>query len=266
MAYQKYESDQSIHSMTTRQLRLYIKTMAEDAEKRIKTMDIESADKATKEAILDITYANGKVKYSTSNMDKAQMREYAYSLRTFNMMDTESKYARKTDWEKNKSRYESFVRNRIAEGDTYWNQYKTEKGNISKKGYEDYKQYIGFMKEIESVKYQFTYKTLKQYGINQMQTGDESQKRLKAMSKILNKVYTQSKNKHLTTSQLIDQFNLEWDDYVESHSFTPEKPKLKATKYKKPNVPKVKKPKKKSSGTVQTKTVRKMKTHGTVHE
>lgn len=265
MAFQEYESDQSIHSMTTRQLRLYIRNMAENAQNRLDTLDIDNADKAIKEAVSDITYRNGKVKYSTSNMDKAEMREYAYALRTFNMLDTESGYAQKTDWQKNKSRYETFVRNRIAEGDTYWNQYKTEKGNISKKGYDDYKEYIGFMKEIESVKYQFTYKTIKQYGINQMQTGEESSKRLKAMSKLLNKVYTESKGSHLTTSQLIDKFNLEWDDYVESHDFAPEKPKLKATKYKKPNVPKVKKPKTTASGTVQTKTVRKMKTNATVH-
>ena len=265
MAYKAYEEDQSIHSMTTRQLRLYIKNMATDAQKRVDTLDASKADKALKESLDYITGRSGKVKLSTSYMDKAQMREYAYALRTFSLLDTESKQAQKTDWQKNKSRYESFVKNRIAEGDSYWKQYKTEKGNISKRGYEDYKQYIGFMKEIESIKYQFTYKTLKQYGVNELQSGDESGARLKAMSKILNRVYTESKGKGLNTSQLIDKFNLEWDDYQESHPIRTQ-PKIKATKYQKPTVPKVKKSKSSSSSSIKTKTVRKMKTHGTVHK
>lgn len=258
MAYQEYESDQSIHSMTTRQLRLYIANMATDAQSRLDSLDKASADRALRESISSITNRSGKVIRSTSNMNKAEMREYAYALRTFSQLDTESGVAQKTEWQKNKARYEKFVQNRIAEGDSYWEQYKTPKGNISKKGYEDYKEFIGFMKEIESIKYQFTYKTIKQYGVNQMQTGDESKARLRAMSKLLNKVYAESKGKHMTTSQLIDRFNLEWDDYVESHDFGSEKPrstKVKAPKYKK----------KQSSSNITVKTARKMKTHGTVH-
>lgn len=259
MAFQHYESDQSIHSMTTRQLRLYISDMATEAQSRLDSLDTGSADRALRESISSITNRSGKVMRSTSNMDKAQMREYAYALRTFNAMDTDSGFAQRTEWQKNKSRYESFIRNRIAEGDIYWEQYKTSKGNISKKGYEDYKQFIGFMKEIESVKYQFTYKTIKQYGVNQMQSGEESKARLKAMSKLLNKVYTESKGKGYTTSQLIDRFNMEWDDYVETHDFSQAKPKLKA--------PKIKTTKKKaSSSNVKAKQGRKMKTHGSVRK
>ena len=267
MAFQEYKEDQSIHSMTTRQLRLYISRMGKEAQDRLNTMDLSKADKALKEAVSDITTRSGKVRTGSSNMDKSQMREMAYALRTFNQLDTESGYALKSEWQKNKARYEKFVQNRIDEGDEYWKQYKTEKGNISKKGYEDYKQFIGFMKEIESIKYQFTYKTLKQYGVNQMQTGGESKKRLKAMSKLLNKVYTDSKGKHLTTSQLVDQFNREWDDYVETHDFTESKPKLKAKKYKKSTVTvKVKKSgKKKSTTSVKTKVVGKMRDNAKVH-
>lgn len=261
MAFQEYESDQSIHSMTTRQLRLYISTMGKEAQSRLDSLDIEDADRALKESISAITTRSGKVRTGTSNMDKAEMREMAYALRTFNQLDTESGFALKTEWQKNKSRYESFIKNRIAEGDSYWSQYKTEKGNISKKGYEDYKQFIGFMKEIESVKYQFTYKTIKQYGINQMQTGDESKARLKAMSKMLNKVYAESKGKHLTTSQIIDRFNQEWDDYVETHDFKESAPKVKAKKY----TPSKVKREKKTSTSVKTKTVGKMRDNAKVH-
>ena len=261
MAFQEYTEDQSIHSMTTRQLRLYISTMGKEAQSRLDSLDIEDADRALKESISAITIRSGKVRTGTSNMDKAEMREMAYALRTFNQLDTESGFALKTEWQKNKSRYESFIKNRIAEGDSYWSQYKTEKGNISKKGYEDYKQFIGFMKEIESVKYQFTYKTIKQYGINQMQTGDESKARLKAMSKMLNKVYAESKGKHLTTSQIIDRFNQEWDDYVETHDFKETKPKVKAKKY----TPKKVKREKKTSTSVKTKTVGKMRDNAKVH-
>lgn len=262
MAFQEYTEDQSIHSMTTRQLRLYISQMGKEAQDRLDSLDLSKADKALKEAVSDITTRTGKVRTGSSNMDKAQMREMAYALRTFNQLDTDSGFALKTEWQKNKSRYESFVKNRIAEGDSYWQQYKTEKGNISKKGYEDYKEFIGFMKEIESIKYQFTYKTLKQYGINQMQTGDESKQRLKAMSKLLNKVYADSKGKHLTTSQLVDQFNQQWDDYVETHDFKEAKPKLKAKKY---TPSKVKTNKRKSTTSVKVKTTGKMRDNAKVH-
>ena len=261
MAFQEYESDQSIHSMTTRQLRLYISDMATEAQERLDSLDKGTADRALRESISSITNRSGKVMRSTSNMDKAQMREFAYALRTFNTMDTDSGFAHKTDWQKNKARYEKFVLNRIAEGDLYWDQFITPKGNISKKGYEDYKEFIGFMKEIESVKYQFTYKTIKQYGVNQMMSGEESKARLKAMSKLLNKVYTESKGKGYTTSQLIDRFNLEWDDYVETHDFTQEKPKVKATKYK---PKKARKPA--SSSNIKAKQGRKMKTYGSVRK
>lgn len=260
MAFQTYESDQSIHSMTTRQLRLYISEKGKEAQSRLDSLDIAGADSALKESIASITGRSGKVKLGTSNMDKAQMREMAYALRTFNSLDEDSGYALRTDWQKNKARYEKFVQNRIVEGDKYWEQYLTPKGNISKKGYEDYKQYVGFIKEIENVKYQFTYKTLKQYGVDQMMTGEESKQRLKAMSKLLNKVYTESKGKGFTTSQLIDRFNLEWDSYVETHDFKQSKPKQTAVKYTKA------KPKKqRSSSNVKVKITGKMRDNAKVH-
>lgn len=261
MAFQTYESDQSIHSMTTRQLRLYISEKGKEAQSRLDSLDVGTADRALRESIASITGRSGKVKLGTSNMDKAQMREMAYALRTFNTLDTDSGFALRTDWQKNKARYEKFVQNRIAEGDSYWKQYLTAKGNVSKKGYEDYKEYIGFIKEIENVKYQFTYKTLKQYGVDQMMSGEESKQRLKAMSKLLNKVYSESKGKGFTTSQLIDKFNLEWDEYVETHDFKTSQPKLKA-----PKIAKVKTKKQKSTtSNVKVKTTGKMRDHAKVH-
>lgn len=255
MAYQVYEEDQSIHSMTTRQLRLYIKDKAQEANERLKSLNLDLADKALKEAVDSVTQGGNKVKSSTSNMDKAQMREYAYALRTFTTMDTESGYAQKTEWQKNKARYQKFMQNRIAEGDEYWKQYQTEKGNISKKGYEDYKEYIAFLKEVESIKYQFTYKTITQYAKNQLNKEDSSA-RLKAMSKILNKVYAESKGKHMTSKELIDAFYNKWDEYEEASSRDSQK--LKAPKYKSKQT--------KSSSNVKAKQGRKMKTHGTVHK
>ena len=133
MAFQDYESDQSIHSMTTRQLRKYISENAKEAQKRIETLP-KDASKAVQEAADNIT-VHGKVLAGTSTMTKAEMREYAYSLRTFNKLDVESKYAEKSEYQQNKKRYETFIRNQIEKSgaeNQYWKKYITEKGNVSR--------------------------------------------------------------------------------------------------------------------------------------
>lgn len=254
MAVKPYESDQSIHSMTTRQLRQYISDKATEAQTRLDTLDLDTSDRAVKEAIDFITGRSGKVKRSTSNMDKAEMREYAYALRTFNLMDEDSGFAKRTEWQKNKDRYEKFIRNRINEDkNSYWKQYLTEKGNVSKRGYEDYKEYIDFIKSIQDVKYQYTYKTLTKYATGEM---GADRAKLKDMSKILNKVYKDSKGMHLTTSQLVDKFNQEWEDFIDKSTNKASKPK---------SIPSSKRKKQRSSSNVKTKTVGKMKTNVSVH-
>lgn len=252
MAVKPYDEDQSIHSMTTRQLRQYISDKATEAQNRIDSPGFDGSDKATSEMLDFITKGN-KVKRSTSYMDKAQMREYAYALRTFNMMDEESDFARRTQWQKDKARYNKFIENRIAqEGkDSYWAQYLTEKGNVSKRGYEDYKQYIEFIKAIQDVKYQYTYKTLTTKALNAMEKGQPED--LRNMAKILNKVYKESKGLHMTTSQLVDKFEIAWDAQLEKA-----KPKPK-------QVPSSKRSKKKSSSNVKTKTVGKLRDNAKVH-
>ena len=252
MAVKPYDEDQSIHSMTTRQLRQYISDKATEAQNRIDSPGFDGSDKATSE-MMDFITKGGKVKRSTSNMDKAQMREYAYALRTFNMMDEESDFARRTLWQKDKARYNKFIENRIAqEGkDSYWAQYLTSKGNVSKRGYEDYKQYIEFIKAIQDVKYQYTYKTLTTKALNAMEKGQPED--LRNMAKILNKVYKDSKGLHLTTSQLVDKFEIAWDAQLEKA-----KPKPKS-------VPSSKRSKKKSSSNVKTKTVGKLRDNAKVH-
>lgn len=254
MAVKPYESDQSIHSMTTRQLRQYISDKATEAQTRLDTLDLDTSDRAVKEAIDFITGRSGKVKRSTSNMDKAEMREYAYALRTFNLMDEDSGFAKRTEWQMNKDRYKKFIRNRINEDkNSYWKQYLTEKGNVSKRGYEDYKEYIDFIKSIQDVKYQYTYKALTKYATGEM---GADRAKLKDMSKILNKVYKDSKGLHLTTSQLVDKFNQEWEDFIDKSTNKVSKPK---------SLPSSKRKKQKSSSNIKTKTVGKMKTNVSVH-
>ena len=165
MARLPYEADQSIHSMNTRQLRQYIADQAKEAQQRIDSMP-KDASKAFKELKSDITDRSGsKVRRSTSYMNKAEMREYAYQLRSFNQFDTESKYAGKTDYQKNKKRYEAFVRNQIAKSgaeNQYWSQFLTPKGNVSKRGYQEYKDFIAVLKASEEYIKSYGYRTIQQ--------------------------------------------------------------------------------------------------------
>ena len=209
MARQPYTEDQSIHSMTTRQLRQYISDKADEAQKRIDSADAEiktgEVTKAYREAYWEIIGRGGKVKRSTSNMSKEEMREYAYALRQFNSLDTTSRFAQSVEWKENKARYEAFVRNRIAEGDAYWEKFLTAKGNVSKRGYKEYKDYIDFIKGIQDYKNQFGYRDLKQYAQSAMEFGKSSD--LKEVNKLLTEVFEESRGKGYTQAQLLDRFN-----------------------------------------------------------
>ena len=206
MARQPYTEDQSIHSMTTRQLRQYIADKAEEAQKRLDSAVGEDTTKAFREAAWEIMGRGGKVRRSTSNMSKEEMREYAYALRQFNSLDTTSGFAQSVEWKENKSRYEAFVRNRIAEGDAYWEKFLTAKGNISKRGYKEYKDYIDFIKGIQDYKSQFGYRTLKQYAESAMEFSKGGD--LKEINKLLTEVFEESKGKGFSQAQLIERFEL----------------------------------------------------------
>ena len=277
MARQAYKEDQSIHSMTTRQLRQYIADQADDAEKRLKTINRNDTSKAFREAADAITRASGKPIRSTSYLSKAEMRELAYKYRDFKSLDIYSGYSKSIDWQENKQRYKTFIQNRIDAGDTYWSKYKTEKGNISKKGYEDYKNYINFLKTVNDVKSEYGYKQIKGHAINYVSDPRKS----KEISLILTKVYEESTGKNsksLTQSQLIDKANKRIEEYLkaekakeiaEANNKLAEASKkakqAKKPQSKAPNIPKVKtKGGKPTKNKVQTKTAGKMREYGKV--
>lgn len=206
MARKPYKVDQSIHSMTTRQLRQYIADKAEEAQKRLDSAVGEDTTKAFREAAWEIQGRGGKVKRSTSNMSKEEMREFAYALRQFNSLDTTSGFAKSVEWKENKSKYETFIRNRIADGDSYWEKFLTAKGNVSKRGYQEYKDYVDFVKGIQEYKSQFGYRTLLQYAESAMEFSKG--KDLKDINKLLSEVWEESKGKGFSQAKLIESFEL----------------------------------------------------------
>ena len=258
MARLPYKEDQSIHSMNTRQLRQYIADQADEAQERLDSApkDVSKAfDELKSEIIYQKGIRTGKVKRSTSNMSKAEMREYAYTLRQFNAFDTESKFAEKTDWQKNKKRYESFIKNQVAKSgaeNQYWSKYITEKGNVSKRGYKEYKDFIATLKASEEYIKTFGYRTLQQYAQDSRNNVDPGNK---ILNKTLARVYTENKGKGLTQAQLLDELKTEYDKALAAET----------SKQKSKQIS-VKKPKKSSSKstTVKVKKAGKMRTSGAV--
>ena len=193
MARQSYGADQNIHSMTTRQLRQYIADKAQEAQERLNTSDMEEASRAFKDAAAEITNRAGtKVRRSTSNMSKSEMREFAYALRQFNSLDQKSGFAKSIEWKENKKKYEKFVNNMIDTGTKeqrdMLKKYKTAKGNISKKGYSEYKKYIYFLESIKDIRDEFGYESLKHYFV-QNESKDNAEKRRKYMEKLMFDIY-----------------------------------------------------------------------------
>lgn len=275
MAKQKYAPDQSIHSMTTRQLRQYIADQAAEAQERLSTSDLSDATKAFREAAAQIS--NGKKVYkSTSHMTKTEMRERAYALRDFNSLDDSSGYAKSKDWQENRKKYQTFIRNRINDPRTpedvkkYWSQFLTPKGNPSKKGYAAYKQYIEFLKSVNEVQAEYGYREIQRYG---MQAAPDLRRR-KDLANIFNKVFIQNEKKNLSQGDLIDKLHLAIKDYDAKHNAEVmkelEKKKAagkaaKKTSSKKTQPKKIKTKTGGSSGaTAKAKTGRKMKEYGAV--
>lgn len=272
MARQKYKSDQSIHSMTTRQLRQYIADQADEAQKRLSTSDLDHATRAYRTAAAEISLDGKKVMRSTSYMTKAEMRERAYALRDFNSLDDSSGYSRSIDWQENKKRYQTFVKNRLQDPRTpegvkkYWSQFLTPKGNISKRGYAAYKQYIEFLKSVNEVQSEYGYREIQRFGI---QAAPDPRRR-QDISNIFNNIFVQSQGRGLTQAELIDKMHLAIKEYdaeqIRKANELVERNKARAAskKRKSKSIPKVNVKKTKSKSNIKAKQGRKMKEHGTV--
>lgn len=272
MARKPYASDQSINSMTTRQLRQYIADQADEAQKRLSTSDLDHATRAFRTAAAQISLDGKKVMRSTSYMLKHEMVERAYDLRDFNSLDDSSGYSKSIDWQENRKRYQSFVKNRLQDPRTpedvkkYWSQFLTPKGNVSKRGYAAYKQYIEFLKSVSEVQSEYGYREIQRFGI---QAAPDPNRR-KDISNIFNKIFVQSQGKGLTQAELIDKLHLAIKEYdaeqIRRVNELVERNKAIAAskKRKTKNIPKVNVKKTRSKSNIKAKQGRKMKEHGTV--
>lgn len=256
MARVDYSTAENIHDMTTRQLRDYIYIKSREAQKRLDSVDLKDTSKAFRDAARYITNSRGKVMKSTSSMTKAEMREYAYDLRQFESLDQQSGFAKSIEWKENRQRYETFMSKRFKDGDEYWLKYKTEKGYVSKKGYQEYKEFIRFLQAVDSVQSEYGYRQIKKYGMQIMDAADQKARR-RDITKLLLEVYEEGHNKGMTQSELIDVFEKRMKDYDE---------KKAATSGKDLNVPDIKTKTQKSHNTIKTGKARKMKEHGNIRK
>lgn len=214
MAREAYKSTEALSKMTTRQLRQYISDKATEAQLRLDSLELDKAPRYLKEAAYEITnLSRTRVKRSTSLMTKAEMREYAESLRQFNILDTSSKYYKKAEYDENRHRYETFVKNRIKnDAKTPWAKYKLPSGRISKKGYEAYKQYVNFLKSVKDSSDQFGYETLEIY-FEDATSKDKSGERALMVEKFLNQAFEESMGNGWTPKQLNDRFKFLLAEY-----------------------------------------------------
>lgn len=277
MARQEYKSTQAIHDMTARQLREYIYVHSREAQERLDTIKERDRTRAFNDLADQITGRGGKVKKSTSYMSKEEMREYAYALRDFNRYDTKSTYARNKEYESNKDRFETFIKNRSD--DPYWKKFIKKDGTVSKTGYKAYKNYVNFIKSTADLQKEFEYETIKRRGDKAL-----GAKGLSDLRKKIDKAYSnvmQMKEKDPNFIMTPAKFQEELDHLM---NITPEdgssnvakpegvnipkikdaKPKKTGKKKKPPKIPKVKTPKKKSSQNIKAKTGGKMKERGKI--
>lgn len=259
-----------IQDMSTRQLRRYIRERADEANKRISTIrDIEDTPQALQDQLFMLqSFGRGRsggVIKDTSRMDKLDMVEYAYALRDFNMLDTSSKFSKDQDYRQNRKKYETFVKNQWSsidqEAKKYWSQFKTEKGNVSKKGYQEYKNFVNFLKSIEHTISTYGYETVA--GQYYDQTGEVELSK-DEVEQIALDVFQENAGKGLenkdVTRILLDKLDEKRNPKKEEEAPKPEfKDRVRSKKVKGP------KKGKKSSQNIGTKTGGKMK-NGRVRE
>ena len=257
MAKQYYEVNKPTSEMTTRQLRKFISDKATEAQARLDSAP-ENPTRAFKEASHWITDKSGThVRRDTSRMTKAEMREYADLLKNFNYTDFESKYAKESEWKKNRKKYETFVQNMWSEGSKadqeYWGQYKTPTGKVSKKGFDDYMDFIQTLVSARSFIEQFGYENIEQWN---RQAKTEQEKEM--LRELLKTTYDNSKG--LTKTELIKAFKKEY-----TASLKDMRQGKTTGSAKKPSKPKSTKGKQKSTNTIKTGKPRKMRESGKVH-
>ena len=267
--------EKNIHDMTTRQLRGYIYDKAREAQERLNTIDMADTTKAFRDAASSITNRSGKVMLSTSNMTKAEMRERAYDLRQFASLDTSSGFAKSIEWQQNREKYKSFVRTQLEDplfrddfmknltkkGLEQYEQYR--KGEIelkditgiSKKGFQEYRNYVSFLSNISTIIESYGYETIKQYAVE----SKNDPQRARVIERLLFKTYNEGRDNGWTQKQLGERFQLALAEYDKQQTA---KRQLKEAA----SSLKIKKGKSSGSGTIKTKSAGKMRTHGTVRE
>ena len=267
--------EKNIHDMTTRQLRGYIYDKAREAQERLDTIDMADTTKAFRDAASSITNRSGKVMLSTSNMTKSEMRERAYDLRQFASLDTSSGFAKSIEWQQNREKYKSFVRTQLEDplfrddfmknltkkGLEQYEQYR--KGEIelkditgiSKKGFQEYRNYVSFLSNISTIIESYGYETIKQYAVE----SKNDPQRARVIERLLFKTYNEGKDNGWTQKQLGERFQLALAEYDKQQTA---KRQLKEAA----SSLKIKKGKSSGSGTIRTKSAGKMRTHGTVRE
>ena len=212
-----------IQEMTTRQLRRYIRERAEEAESRVRSIkDIEDTSKAFQDQLKYVqsfgSGRSGSIKKDTSRIDKETMAMYAYALRDLNMLDTESKYARDTDYRQNRSRYEAFIKGTYNEElgfyeggmihskdekmREYWSQFLTEKGNVKKSGYTEYKNFVNFIEALDKIKASYGYENIQDIYAEQDSKVDSER-----IKELLFEVYEQNSNEGFDVKQLAEIFD-----------------------------------------------------------
>lgn len=222
--YMRGEGVTPIQDMTTRQLRRYIRERTEEAQARLdsinsaKNLDIEDMPLAFQDQLRHVqsfgTGRSGGIKKDTSRMSKEEMAEYAYAVRDLNLLDTESKYARDLDYKENKDRYTEFIKARTREDNInkadreYWKQFLTDKGNVKKSGYAEYKNFINFLRAIDEVKASYGYETIKDLYYDETDKDNQA-----VIADMLVEVFRDNAGTGLPVSKLVDIFNEKYEAY-----------------------------------------------------
>lgn len=226
MAEQQYKRGEGItpiQNMNTRQLRMYIRERAEEAQERISSIKkLDDTSRAFQDQLSHVySYGAGRggaIKKDTSHMSKEEMVEYAYALRDLNMLDTESKFSRDLDYKENKERYEKFIKERTREDNpnelekARWKKYLTDKGNVSKRGYQEYKNFVNFLRNIDEAMSTYGYESIKDYYYDETDREEQA-----FISDLLVEVYEENKAEKtgvaLTPSDLLDKFQDKLDEH-----------------------------------------------------
>ena len=265
MAFKEYERTASIQQMNARQLRLYISRSAKEANERLSTLDPKTMPDAMRDIFQDAATHKGVFLAGTSNMSKKDMQAYAEKLRDFNFLDTESSFARDAEYEQNFDRYEAFIKKQTSRaGRGYWNKFIDKNGNISKEGYQEYKQYLNFIKGIMEDIQSYSYDAIREkIGVSNVRKRfteakkSSDPKRLEKVEKIIGEAYQKYYGKDKNTADL--------NAYIIQQIAKLDEKKPKKQSAKKPAAKKPKTSKSKGNN-IKAKAGKKMRTHGTVRE